>query len=56
MGKNWTIEDEMMFESDLKDSIMAGAAYFNSYPSYYDIEEEEYNEFCDSFFEEFQIS
>lgn len=52
-GKNWTIEDEMMFESDLKDSIIAGAAYFNSHPSYCDLKEVDFDEFCDSIFKEF---
>ena len=52
-GKNWTIEDEMLLESEIKDSIMAGAAYFNSEPSYSDIEEVDFDEFCDSFFKTF---
>lgn len=53
MSKKWTYEDQMIFESDLKDSIMAGAAYFNTDPSYKDLEEVVFDEFCDSFFEEF---
>ena len=53
MNKNWTYEDQMIFESDLKDSILAGVAYFNSTPRYDVLEEEDFNDFCDSFFEEF---
>ena len=51
--KNWTYEDQMMLESDIKDSILAGAAYFDSKPNYEDLEEEFFDEFCDSFFETF---
>lgn len=53
MNKNWTYEDQMIFESDLKDSILAGVAYFNSTPSYDVLEEEDFDDFCDPFFEEF---
>ena len=52
MGKNWTAEDQMIFESDIKDSINAGVAYFNTKPSYNDIKEIDFNEFCSSFFKE----
>ncbi len=48
--EKWSYEDEMMLESDIKDSIIAGAAYFNSRPSYDDLNEVDFNEFCDSFF------
>ena len=51
--KNWTYEDQMMLDSDIKDSILAGAAYFDFKPSYEDLEEEFFDEFCDSFFEAF---
>jgi len=51
--KNWTYEDQMTLDSDIKDSILAGAAYFDSKPSYEDLEEEFFDEFCDSFFETF---
>ena len=53
MNKNWTYKDQMMLESDIKDSILAGTAYCNSEPAYNDLEEVDFNEFCDSFFIEF---
>jgi hypothetical protein len=53
MNKNWTYEDQMIFESDLKDSILTGVAYFNSTPSYDVLEEEDFDDFCDPFFEVF---
>lgn len=54
MSKNWTYEDQMIFKSDLKDSILTGAAYFNSTPNYNDLEgEEDFDDICDSFFEGF---
>lgn len=51
--KNWTKEDQIIFESDVKDSVIAAAAYFNSKPNYNDIEEVDFNDICDSFFKEF---
>ena len=53
MNKNWTYEEQMKFESDVKDSILATVAYYKTTPSYNDISKEEFNEFCDSLFEEF---
>jgi len=52
MGKNWTFDDELILMSDIKDSINAGAGYFNSEPSYNDLKGGDFDEFCDSFFEE----
>ena len=53
MGKNWTVKDQIMLESDIKDSILAEAAYFKTEPKYNDLEEVEFDEFCNSFFSEF---
>ena len=54
MEKNWTDNDQALFESDLKDSIVADVAYFNSMPRYNDsTERENFDEVCDSFFEKF---
>lgn len=52
MKDDWKYEDQMIFESDLKDSIYAGAAYFNERPSFKDMEGEDTDEFCCPFFEE----
>lgn len=50
---NWNYEDQMAFESDVKDSINAEVAYFHCNPSYNDIQEEkDFNECCYSFFTE----
>ena len=38
------------FESDIKDSILAGTAYFDSIPRYDDFEEVNFDDFCDPFF------
>lgn len=53
INKNWTIEDELMLMSDVKDSINAGSGYFNSEPRYNDLEGVDFDEFCNSFLEEF---
>ena len=50
MGKNWTIEDQMIFESDVIDSIAADVAYYDLEPSYNDYMEVDFNGFCDSIF------
>ena len=51
--KVWSAIDMLIFESDVKDSIIAGAAYFNTEPSYKDLEGVDFNEFCNTFYEEF---
>ena len=54
MMKDWSAIEVMIFESEVKDSIVADAAYFNTRPNYKDLEEEvDFNEFCDSFCEKF---
>lgn len=53
MGKNWTVRDQLIFESDLKDSIIANPAYFSDDPAYKDLEGVDFDEFCDPFFKEF---
>ena len=50
MNKNWTDKDQMIFESDIKDSILAGTVYFDSIPRYDDLEEVNFDDFCDPFF------
>ena len=50
MGKNWTYEDQMVFEADVRDSVVAAVAYFGGEPEYKDIEGVDFDEFCDSFF------
>ena len=53
MGKNWTMMDQAMFESDVRDSILAEVTYFNSKPNYDDMEEVDFDEFCSTFYAEF---
>ena len=53
MGKNWTYQDQMNFESDIKDAILAETAYCGSAPQYKDLGEEDFYDFCDSFFQRF---
>lgn len=49
----WTYADQMNFEADVRDSILAETGYFRSTPQYDDMREVDFYEFCDPLFNEF---
>ena len=57
--KNWTYQDQMDFEMEIRDSVAAtdyrkiGSRLYVMDTQYDDYKEEPWDEVCDSFFEEF---